>query len=130
MANCNFTRRVHVRQSKICNVMFNFEHSCTDCVSSIKFCKQFLNNMNELANGTSSVDQEISSLELLPQVHEIVFRRQLWHSLYNLLLTYCDKILAIIIKNKPNNPYYENFHQIQKSSTCVFHAGINVANVC
>ncbi|XP_028412120.1 uncharacterized protein LOC114534847 [Dendronephthya gigantea] len=109
-------------------LMFNFEHSCTDGVSSIKFCKQFLHNMNELANGTSGVDQEISrskSLELLPEVHEIVTRGRIWHALYNLLLTYCclrpilrfcmKKILPQIMEKKPNNPYHEQFPPDQKS---------------
>ncbi|XP_028412154.1 uncharacterized protein LOC114534878 [Dendronephthya gigantea] len=100
-------------------LMFNFNHSCMDGVSSIKFCKQFIANMNELANGTSSVDQEISSLDLLPEVHQIVTRGQIWHSLFNFLLTFCGvrpilkfcmkKMFACEIEKKPNNPYHEQF---------------------
>lgn len=100
-------------------LMFNFNHSCIDGVSSIKFCNQFLINMNELVNGTSSADQEISSLDLLPQFHDIVTRRRVWHLLYNMLLTYFGlrPMLKFVVKKfedrkmkkKPNNPYHEQF---------------------
>ncbi|XP_028416609.1 uncharacterized protein LOC114540684 [Dendronephthya gigantea] len=100
-------------------LMFKFNHSSIDGVSTVKFCKLFLNTMNELANATSSVDQEIPSLDLLPQFHEIVTRHRIWHSLYNLLLTYCGlrQILKVLMKKiitrqrgkKPNNPYHKQF---------------------
>ena len=100
-------------------IMFNFNHACTDGVSSVKFCKQFLDNMNELANGTSDVDQEISSLDLLPYFHEIVTRNRIWHSLFNFMLGYCGlrpilkfcfkKLLCRFVEKMPNNPYHEKF---------------------
>ncbi len=100
-------------------IMFNFNHACTDGVSSVKFCKQFLDNMNELANGTSHVDQEISSLDLLPYFHEIVTRNRIWHSLFNFMLAYCglrpilkfclQKLLHRFMEKIPNNPYHEQF---------------------
>ncbi|CAB3979897.1 Hypothetical predicted protein [Paramuricea clavata] len=100
-------------------LMFNFNHACTDGVSSVKFCKQFLNNMNELANGTGCVDQEISSLDLLPPFHQIVIRGRNWHLLYNFMLAYCglrpilkfctERLLDRFIEKKPNNPYHEQF---------------------
>jgi hypothetical protein len=100
-------------------LMFNFNHACTDGVSSVKFCKQFLNNMNELANGTGCVDQKISSLGLLPPFHKIVIRGRIWHSLYNFMLAYCglrpilkfcmEILLGRFIEKKPNNPYQEQF---------------------
>ncbi|CAB3977028.1 Hypothetical predicted protein [Paramuricea clavata] len=100
-------------------LMFNFSHACVDGVSSVKFCKQFLNNMNELANGTGWVDQQISSLDLMPPFHEIVTRGRIWHSLFNFMLASCDlrpilkfcveRLLGHFIEKKRNNPYYEQF---------------------
>ncbi len=100
-------------------LMFNFNHACTDGVSSVKFCKQFLNNMNELANGISCANQEVSSLDLLPSFHEIVTRGRIWHSLFNFMLAYCglrpilkfcfQKLLCHLAEKIPKNPYYERF---------------------
>ncbi len=100
-------------------LMFNFNHACTDGVSSVKFCKQFLNNINELANSTSCVDQEVSSLGLLPYFHETVTRNRIWHSLFNFMLAYCglrpilkfcfQKLLRRLVEKMPNNPYHEMF---------------------
>ena len=100
-------------------LMFNFNHACTDGVSSVKFCKQFLDNMNDLANGTSCVDQEVSSLDLLPYFHETVTRGRIWHSLFNFVLAYCglrpilkfcfQKLSRRLAEKIPNNPYYGRF---------------------
>ena len=100
-------------------LMFNFNHACTDGVSSVKFCKQFLNNMNELANGTSYVDQEITSLEMLPPLHHMVTRGRIWHTLFNFVMPYCGlrpilkyvamKLTDRLLEKKPNNPYHEKF---------------------
>jgi hypothetical protein len=70
-------------------LMFNFNHACIDGVSSVKFCEQFLNYMNELSNGTTTADKEISSLDLLPYCHEIVTLGRIWHSLFSFILAYC-----------------------------------------
>ncbi len=100
-------------------LMFNFNHACTDGVSSVKFCKQFLDNMNDLANGTSCVDQEVSSLDLLPYFHETVTRGRIWHSVFNFVLAYCglrpilkfcfQKLSRRLAEKIPKNPYYEKF---------------------
>ena len=70
-------------------LMFNFNHACIAGVSSVKFCEQFLNYMNELGNGTTTADEEISSLDLLPYFHEIITQGRFWHSLFNFMLAYC-----------------------------------------
>ena len=110
-------------------LMFNFNHACIDGVSSVKFCEQFLNYMNELANGTSSVDEEISSLDLLPYCHEIVTRGRIWHSLFNFLLAYCglrpimkfcmEKMMNRELQKKPDNPYHTQFPRNSEVSTAV-----------
>ena len=111
-------------------LMFNFSHACIDGVSSVKFCEQFLNYMNELANGTSSADEEISSLDLLPYYHEIVTRGRIWHSLFNFILAYCglkpvmkfcmEKMLnRRLIQKRPNNPYHAQFPRNSEVSTVV-----------
>ena len=108
-------------------LMFNFNHACIDGVSSVKFCEQFLKYMNELANGTTTADEEISSLELLPQVHEIVTRGRTWHSLFNFMLAYCglrpimkfclEKMFNRLIQKKPCNPYHVQFPPNSEIST-------------
>ena len=88
--------RVVILQEKFASVtkdyantlMFSFNHSFIDGVSCVKFCKQFLKNMNELANG-ATVDQEIPSLNMLPYFHDIVTLTRPWHLLFNFILTYC-----------------------------------------
>ena len=100
-------------------LMFDFSHSCFDGVSSAKFCKQFLGNINKLANGTSSVDEEISSLDFLPFHHDIVIRERFWHSIFNFMMTYSglrsifkffmQKMLFRWLETKPDNPYYVKF---------------------
>ena len=110
-------------------LMFNFNHACIDGVSSVKFCEQFLNYMNELANGTSSADEEICSLDLLPYYHEIVTRGRIWHSLFNFILAYSglrpvmkfcmEKCLNRLIQKKPNNPYLSQFPRNSEVSTAV-----------
>ncbi|CAB4021671.1 Hypothetical predicted protein [Paramuricea clavata] len=110
-------------------LMFNFNHSCIDGVCSVKFCEQFLNYMNKLGNGTSSADEEISSLDLLPYYHEIVTRGRIWHSLFNFILAYCglkpvmkfcmEKMLYRVIQKRPNNPYHAQFPRNSEISTVV-----------
>ncbi|CAB4022233.1 Hypothetical predicted protein [Paramuricea clavata] len=110
-------------------LMFNFNHACIDGVSSVKFCEQFLNYMNKLANGTTTADEEILSLGLLPFYHKIVTRGRIWHSLFNFLLAYCglrpimkfcmEKIMNRVLQNKPDNPYYTQFPRNSEVSTAV-----------
>ena len=57
---------------------FSFKRCFIDGVSCVKFWKQFLNNMNEIANGATS-EQEIPSL--LPYFHDIITRTRPWHLL-------------------------------------------------
>jgi hypothetical protein len=117
-------------------LMFNFSHVCTDGVSSVKFCKQFLNNMNELANGTGLVDQEISSLDLMPPFHMIVTRGRIWHSLFNFMLAYCGlrpilkfcvkRLLGRFMEKKPNNPYHEQFPPNSRVPNSLIPSRLNV----
>ena len=110
-------------------LMFNFNHACIDGVSSVKFCEQFLNYMNELANGTTTADEEISSLDLLPYYHEIVTRGRFWHSLFNFVHAYCGlrlimkfcmkQMLNRLMQKKPNNPYRAQFLRNSEVSTAV-----------
>ena len=110
-------------------LMFNFNHACIDGVCSVKFCEQFLNYMNELANGTSSADEEICSLDLLPYYHEIVTRGRIWHSFFNFVHAYCGlrpimkfcivKMLNRFIQKMPNNPYHAKFPRKSEVSTVV-----------
>ncbi|CAB3992438.1 Hypothetical predicted protein [Paramuricea clavata] len=110
-------------------LMFNFNHACIDGVSSVKFCEQFLNYMNELAIGTSSADEQICSLDLLPYYHEIVTRGRIWHSLFNFVLAYCGlrpimkfctvKMLNRLVQKMPNNPYHAKFSRKLEVSTVV-----------
>ncbi|XP_028415634.1 uncharacterized protein LOC114538998 [Dendronephthya gigantea] len=100
-------------------LVFNFNHSCIDGVSCVKFCQQLLARMNELANGSSCVEEEICSLDLLPYYHNIIIRGRIWHSLFNFILTYSGlqpilnylmkKMLVRVMQKKPLNPYYAQF---------------------
>jgi hypothetical protein len=110
-------------------LMFNFSHACIDGVSSVKFCEQFLNYMNELGNGTTTADEEISSLDLLPYFHEIITQGRFWHSLFNFMLAYCglrlimkfcmEKMFNRLIQKKPTNPYHAQFPRNSELSTAV-----------
>jgi hypothetical protein len=110
-------------------LMFNFNHACIDGVSSVKFCEQFLNYMNELSNGTTTADKEISSLDLLPYCHEIVTLGRIWHSLFSFILAYCglrpvmkfcmEKMLNRLIQKMPNNPYHAQFPRNSELPTAV-----------
>ncbi|XP_028415632.1 uncharacterized protein LOC114538996 [Dendronephthya gigantea] len=100
-------------------LVFNFNHSCIDGVSCVKLCQQLLARMNELANGSSYVEDQICSLDLLPYFHNIIIRGRIWHSLFNFVLTYSGlqpilnylmkKMLVRVMKKKPLNPYYAQF---------------------
>ena len=98
-------------------LMFGFNHSCTDGVSSVKFCKQFLEKMNGIANGSSSVDEEVSSFDLFPSLHETVIQGRAWNSILNFTLSglrpvlkpLMYKLFNYLIEKKPNNPYLEQF---------------------
>ena len=99
-------------------LMFSFNHCLVDGVSCVRFCKQFLNNLNELANGTA-VDQEISSLNMLPYFHDIILRTRPWQSLLNFMLTYfglgpifrffMNRSISRQFQTMKCNPYYAQF---------------------
>ena len=78
-------------------LMFSFNHSFFDGVSCVKFCKQFLSYMNELASGATA-EQEISSLNMLPYFHDIVIQKRTWHLLLNFMLCCVRPILRIFLK--------------------------------
>jgi hypothetical protein len=80
-------------------LMFNFNHSSSDGVSCVKFCKQFLQYINEAASGTG-VDQEISSLNMLPYFDNIVTQKRTWYSVLNFMFTYCGlrRVLGFLIQ--------------------------------
>ncbi|XP_028408388.1 uncharacterized protein LOC114530930 [Dendronephthya gigantea] len=70
-------------------LLFSFNHSCTDGVSCVKFCEQFLRKLNDISSGTIDVDQKISSLNLLPYFQDLVTRERTPYSILTLILTYC-----------------------------------------
>lgn len=100
-------------------IMFNFNHSCIDGVSCVKFCQQLLARMNEFANDCSCTEQEITSLDLLPYYHDIIIRGRTWHLLFHFVLTHCGlqpilkylmkKMLTRVMEKKPINPYHAQF---------------------
>ena len=100
-------------------LMFNFNHSSIDGVSCVKFCKQFLRYVNELANGSTSVDQKIAGLNVLPYCHEIVTQKQTLCLILNFVLTcfglrpilgFCiQRMISRIPQTLKCNPYYIQF---------------------
>lgn len=97
-------------------LMFTFNHCSSDGVSCVKFCKQFLGYMNQLANGVT-VEQE-TSFSVLPYFHDIVMQKRLWPSLLNFVLTFCGlrPILRYFMprmvsyfKKMECNPFYTQF---------------------
>ena len=85
--------------------------------------------MNELGNGTTTADEEISSLDLLPYFYEIITQGRFWHSLFNFMLAYCgvrlimkfcmEKMFNRLIQKKPTNPYHAQFPRNSELSTAV-----------
>ena len=98
----------------VTTLMFSFNHSSTDGVSCVKFCKQFLRHLNELANG-ATVDEEIRSLNMLPHYHDIVTQKRTFYSVLNFMLTYCGlqffvwRMISHEFKTIKCNPYYNQF---------------------
>ena len=102
----------------VTTLMFSFNHSSTDGVSCVKFCKQFHRHLNQLANGATA-DQEIHSLRMLPYYHDIVTQKRTLYSVLNFMLTYCGlrPILRFFVKRMIShelktikcNPYYNQF---------------------
>ena len=102
----------------VTTLMFSFNHSSTDGVSCVKFCKQFLRHLNELADG-AAVDQEIHSLNMLPYYHDIVTQKRTLYSVLNFMLTYCGlhpilrffakRMISHELKTIKCNPYYNQF---------------------
>ena len=100
-------------------LMFNFSHSSIDGVSCVKFCKQFLKYINEIASGSTSVDQEISSLNILPYFHDIVTQKRTWYSIVSFILASCGlrpilrffvrRIISHVLQTMKCNPYYIQF---------------------
>ena len=98
----------------VTTLMFSFNHSTTDGVSCVKFCKQFLRHLNELANG-ATVNEEIRSLNMLPYYHDIVTQKRTLYSVLNFMLTYCGlrffvrRMISHEFKTIKCNPYYNQF---------------------
>ena len=100
-------------------LMFNFNHSSSDGVSCVKFCKQFLEHINEIASGSTSVDQEISSLNILPFSHDIVTQKRTWYSIVSFILAcsglqpilrfFVPRIISRVLQTTKCNPYYIQF---------------------
>ena len=53
-------------------IIFNFSHCCVDGVSSVKFCQQFLHYLNNVSEGTCTPDDDITSLDLAPNLTELL----------------------------------------------------------
>ena len=98
-------------------LMLNFNHSSIDGVSCMKFCKQFLKYINEIANGSISVDQEISSLNILPYFHDIVTQKRTLYSVLNfvfcglrpILRFFVQRIIPRVFQTMKCNPYCTQF---------------------
>lgn len=99
-------------------LMFTFNHSITDGVSSVSFCKQFLSYMNELAHG-ATVDKEVPSFAMQPYFHDAIAHQRAWHTALKFLLTYCGlrpilrfvmkKLISRQFRTMKCNPYYAQF---------------------
>lgn len=59
-------------------LIFNFRHTSIDGVSSVKFCKQFLSNLNEVAKGSRSSEEDISSLRLSASLDDLLTHGRAW----------------------------------------------------
>lgn len=102
-------------QDYVNTLMFCFKHSIIDGVSSVKLCKQFLHNMNELAND-ARVDKEVLSLNFLPYFHDVISRKRTWQLVLNFVLTFCvlrsilrsfmKRMAHFYFKTVKYNPYY------------------------
>ncbi|XP_028408603.1 uncharacterized protein LOC114531116 [Dendronephthya gigantea] len=100
-------------------LLFSFIHSCIDGVSCVKFCEQFLKNINDISSGIMDVDQEICSLNLLPYYQDIITGERTTHSILTFILTYCGlrSILRFLMRRMISrqmetakcNPYYAQF---------------------
>ena len=55
-------------------VIFQINPTCCDGTSSVKLCKQFLGYLNDVAQGSLTSDEDITSLSLLPSLWDLVKR--------------------------------------------------------
>ena len=99
-------------------IIFQMNPTCCDGTSSVKLCKQFLRYLNDVAQGSRTSDEDISSLSLLPSLWDLV-KRGRPRSLYKFMLECFGRshILKLISKNlfrylqskvEPN-PYFVQF---------------------
>ena len=101
-------------------MIFNFSHCCVDGVSSVKFCQQFLHYLNNVSEGTCTQDDDIASLDLAPNLTELIKNGQP-SSLFNIIVADClgiSRISKFIFKRKLRhslsstqncNPYFAQF---------------------
>lgn len=59
-------------------LIFRFNHSCIDGVSTMKFCKQFLSYLNKIDQEQGSYNKEKSSLSLMPGVTDLLKNGRPW----------------------------------------------------
>ncbi|XP_046843119.1 uncharacterized protein LOC124437154 [Xenia sp. Carnegie-2017] len=108
-------------------LLFAFKHACYDGISCIKFCKDFLNNMNEIASGIFDVEKEVESLELLPSTHDLVTRSRVWFALFHIVLSFpglrlilnflMKKLISYMLAKKKVNPFYAQHPPIKHTET-------------
>ncbi|XP_046860938.1 uncharacterized protein LOC124454175 [Xenia sp. Carnegie-2017] len=100
-------------------IMFAFKHSCIDGISTVKFVEQFINSLNEITDGISYDEKEISSLKLLPSAHSLITQDNVGHTLFR-FITNCFGVRPILtflfeqmvlykLKKKALNPFYQKY---------------------
>lgn len=91
-------------------ILFVFSHSAVDGISSLKFCEQFLCNLNAIAEGC--VIKEVQSLPMLPGAAELVSHKTQWPQwqkylglprLSRMLLRF---LIPLQIRRMARNPFY------------------------
>ena len=100
-------------------IMFAFKHSCIDGISTVKFVEQFINRLNEISDGISYDEKEISSLKLLPSAHSLVTQDKVGHTLFRFIANYFgvrpiltflfEQMVLYNVKKKATNPFYQKY---------------------
>ena len=95
-------------------LVFKFSHSCIDGVSLMKFCKQLLQCINGVTDGTLTRESNIANFDLMPSLHEIIHWKP-WPAwlkylglpeIWNVLL---KNFVRVLMKFKRKCLIYERF---------------------
>ena len=99
-------------------IIFQMNPTCCDGTSSVKLCKQFLGYLNDVAQGSLTSDEDISSLSLLPSLWDL-FKCGSPRSLYKFMVE-CSgfpriskfvtkSMIRYLLSRKQINPYFAQF---------------------